>query len=108
MRTLQVICFAVAAAVAIGLQAPTPSYAKNLELQNQNKVEAHCAGAGNCRFGDNSTSRPTFSGGTLHGRVSASSFGAGGRSTAGGDPSRGGGTLSGGHAESHGGHGSKR
>jgi hypothetical protein len=107
MRTLHAICFAVAAAVAIGLQAPTPSYAKNLELQNYNKVEAHCAGTGNCRFGDNSTSRPT-SGGTLHGRVSASSFGAGGRSTAGSDAGRGGGALSGGHAGSNGGHGSKR
>jgi hypothetical protein len=112
MKTTQVIGFVFATVVATGLLSAAPSYAKNLELQNQNKMEAHCAGAGNCRFGDNSTSRPTFSGmdrpgvSTLHGRASAGSFGAGGRPTSGGDSRRGGG--SGGHAGSHGGHGSKR
>jgi hypothetical protein len=98
MRTLQVICFALAATVAIGLQWETSSYAKNLELQNQSKVTAHCFGAGNCRFGDNTTSRPTSTGpnrsaiGGLHAKA-ASHAGVGGHA-------RPGGGGSGGHAGS--------
>jgi hypothetical protein len=62
MRSVQVTCFALTTLVAIALQSAALSYAKNLELQNQNHVMGRCAGAGNCRFGDNSTSRPTPSG----------------------------------------------
>ena len=113
MKTTQLIGFVFATVVTAGLLLAAPSYARNLELNNQNHVGV-CAGAGNCRYGDNSTSRPAQSGldrsadvGTLS-RASAGSFGAAGRATSDSGSRRGGGALSGAHAGAHGGHGSKR
>lgn len=57
MKTIRVICLVAAAAVASGLLSATPSFAKNLNLQNQNHV-GHCVGAGNCRPGHSGTSQP--------------------------------------------------
>jgi hypothetical protein len=57
MKTMQVICFVLAIAVVSGLTSAASSFAKNLELQNQNHV-GHCIGAGNCRSGHSGTSQP--------------------------------------------------
>jgi hypothetical protein len=75
MRIARTIGFVLAA----GLLA-TPSYAKDLNLQNQNHV-GHCDGAGNCRPGHTGTSQPVAQlGGRAHeaaalGHVSGGSSG---------------------------------
>jgi hypothetical protein len=57
MKTVQVICFVFATAVATDLLPAASGYAKDLELQNQNHV-GHCIGAGNCRPGHTGTAQP--------------------------------------------------
>jgi hypothetical protein len=65
MRSFQTIHFFLAVGLAAGLLSVTPSYAKNLNLQNQNHV-GHCDVAGNCRSGHTGTSQPTNGLGGLH------------------------------------------
>jgi hypothetical protein len=62
MRSFQTIHFFVAVGLAAGLLSAAPSYAKNLNLQNQNHV-GHCDVAGNCRPGHTGTSQPVAQGG---------------------------------------------
>jgi hypothetical protein len=74
MKTIQAICFVAAAAVASGLLSAPTSFAKNLNLQNQNHV-GHCLGVGNCRAGRAGTSQPTQAQGAAggaHGGLTAS------------------------------------
>jgi hypothetical protein len=87
MKAIRVICFVAAAAVASGLLSAAPSFARDLNLQNQNHI-GHCLGAGNCRPGRSGTAQPAQAQGaaggahgglTSAGAHSATGGGAGGK-----------------------------